>query len=90
MPANSIQIDTDLSRRLDKVAVELKRKKEWLVNEAVKQFVEELEKKRQMHMETLEALDSVEKGEFYEGTQVLEWLDSWGTPKELPEPKLRN
>ena len=88
MSTNKIQIEMDLSQRLDKVAGELKRKKEWLVNEAVKQFIENLEQKRRMHEETLDALDSVERGEFYEGTEVMEWLGSWVTSDELPEPKL--
>ena len=88
MTVTGFQLDADLNQRLDDVAVQLKRKKDWLVNVAVKQFIENTELKHRMHEETMEALDTVEQGEYHDGAEVLEWVGSWFSDHELPGPKL--
>jgi len=87
MTETVVQMDDDLYQRLDKVARDLEREKSGLIHEAVERFVIIMEQKNQMHAETLEALASVERGEFHDGDETLAWMDSWFTENELPEPK---
>ncbi|MBF0610854.1 MAG: CopG family transcriptional regulator [Magnetococcales bacterium] len=35
----------------------------------------------------LEAMQSVDAGHYVEHAEVMKWVQSWGTPNELPKPQ---
>lgn len=83
----SIRLQKDLETPLKDLAKKLQRSKNWLINQAVKEFIERGHLEEERWAETLEALDSVEQGKIVGSDEVHEWLDSWGTEHELPPPK---
>ena len=86
MGVTSIRLQKDLETPLEDLAKKLHRSKNWLINQAVKEFVEKgcLEERR--WTETLQALDSVEQGAVVDSKNVHEWLDTWGTEEESSPP----
>lgn len=86
MSVTSIRLQKDLETPLDELAKKLQRSKNWIINQAIKEFVERgnLEEKR--WAETVQALDSVEQGKVVGSEKVHRWLESWGADDELPPP----
>lgn len=41
-----------------------------------------------MHQETLEGLADVEAGRAVDGSDVISWVESWGSKSELPNPSI--
>jgi predicted transcriptional regulator len=77
----------DLMRRLDAAAERLRRSKGWLINDAVREYLEREDKRLRRLEETKEALAELDAGELVDGDQVLAWLDSWGTDHEREPPR---
>jgi predicted transcriptional regulator len=77
----------DLAERLEQIAARLKRAKGWVINEALREYLERAERHQQMYEDTLEGIEALEAGETVDGDEVLAWLDSWGTAEELPPPE---
>jgi RHH-type transcriptional regulator, rel operon repressor / antitoxin RelB len=71
----SVRLDNDLSKRLDALAVAVKRPKTWLIEEAVRRYVEEQSWQVQVIQE---ALDDYRSGnaELVEHTQVMQRLEA--------------
>ncbi len=88
MSVTSIRLQKDLETPLEELAKKLNRSKNWLINQAVKEFVAKgsLEEKR--WAETLQALDSVERGQVVGSEEVHQWMESWGKDDELSSPKV--
>ena len=86
MSMTSLRMPDELAVKLDKLASKLKRKKGWIMNEAIRDYVEREEKKEQMLRGTLEGIESLEQDNPVDGDEVLQWLDSWGTEDELSPP----
>lgn len=74
------EIDSDLKR----AAAAARRTKSWLINQAVRDYLQRQDEAGARWRDTLAALDEVRHGELVDGTEVLEWLATWG--KE-PPPK---
>ena len=83
----SVRIPDDLMVRLQKTAEQRRRSKSWLINDAVREYLEREEIRARRLAETRQALAEVDKGQFIEGDEVLDWLDSWGTEDEKAPPK---
>jgi predicted transcriptional regulator len=77
----------DLMRRLDAAAERLRRSKGWLINDAVREYLEREDKRLRRLEETKEALAELDAGELVDGDEVLAWLDSWGTDHEREPPR---
>lgn len=86
MGVTSIRLQKDLETPLEDLAKKLHRSKNWLINQAVKEFVEKGSLEEQRWSETLQALDSVEQGVVVGSKNVHDWLDTWGTEEELSPP----
>jgi len=86
MSVTSLRLQPDLEKRLNETAGKLQRSKNWLINQAIKDFLnkESLEDKR--WQETLAALESLRKGDVVDAGSVHSWLESWGTDNELQKP----
>jgi len=87
MSVTSIRLQKDLETPLEDLAKKLHRSKNWLINQAVKEFMEKGRLEEQRWAETLQALDSVEQGAVVDSKDVHKWLDTWGTEEELSPPK---
>ena len=87
MSITSVRLQPDVEQGLEAVADKLKRSKSWVINEAIKEFVEKQRVEQQRWQETLSALESIEKGRTVSGDAVHSWLKSWGTLEEGTPPK---
>lgn len=87
MTTTSFRLDEDLQEKLDSTAARLKRTKGWLINEAVRQYIEREELRTRMLSETLEAIADVEAGHIVSGEEVLNWLKTWGSETESKAPR---
>jgi predicted transcriptional regulator len=81
----SLRIDRKLSNKLEKEARQAKRSKSYMAVTAIEKFLEiqafEIEK-------TKRALARAKAGgPFVAHEDVVRWIESWGTPNELPRPK---
>ena len=87
MPITSFRIREELQEPLEQVASELRRPKAWVINEALAAYFERENQQQRMYRETLEGLADVEAGRLIDGEQVMAWIESWGSDKELPPPR---
>ena len=87
MGVTSIRLSKDVEVPLEQLARKLDRSKNYLVNQAIKEFVLRQSMEELRWSETVEALESVKAGRMVDSKEVSEWLKSWGgdTPKSSPE-----
>jgi len=61
----------------------------WLINDALRGYLEQEELRAERDRQTLEALKEIEAGApTTDGDEVFEWIASWGTEAEKPMPRL--
>jgi len=82
MSTTSFRLDDDLESKLDGVAQTLRRSKSWIINDALRVYIEREERKQQMLLETQAALADLETGRIIAGEEIMQWLASWGTDFE--------
>jgi len=87
MSVTSIRLQPDIEKHLEDAVKRSQRSKNWLINQAIREYLEREVLERQRWQETLEALDSANQGKVIEGDSVHQWLQSWGTDDELPPPR---
>lgn len=87
MSVTTVRLQADIEERLEAMAGKLHRSKSWLINQALREFIDNQTTEQTRWAETLQAMDSVSRGEVVSGDAVHEWLRSWGTSHELPMPK---
>jgi predicted transcriptional regulator len=87
MGVTSIRLSKDVEAPLEQLAKKLDRSKNYLVNQAIKEFVVRQSMEELRWSDTVEALESVKSGRLVESEEVSEWLKSWGSdsPKSPPE-----
>jgi len=88
MSVTSIRLQPEVESGLEAMSDKLHRSKNWLVNQAIREFVARQELEQSRWKETLAAMDSVAHGKVVPGKAVHSWLESWGTPEELSPPKV--
>ena len=88
MSVTSIRISEDIEVPLEQLARRLDRSKNYLINQAIKEFVARQLMEDGRWEDTLKALGSVREGKLIDETKVTQWLQSWGTDKELSPPKV--
>ncbi|VAW94456.1 hypothetical protein MNBD_GAMMA22-3060 [hydrothermal vent metagenome] len=88
MGVTSIRLQPEIENPLEKLASKLDRSKNYLINQAIKEFLERENVAEKRWVETLEAIDSVKSGKLVNEQEVNAWLDSWGTEDELNPPKI--
>jgi len=88
MGVTSIRLQPEIENPLEKLASKLDRSKNYLINQAIKEFLERKNIDEKRWVETLEAIDSVKSGKLVNEQEVNAWLDSWGTKDELNPPKI--
>lgn len=87
MAMTSVRMPDEMAEQLEQLASRLKRAKGWVINEALREYLERAELRQRMVVDTLEGVEALEAGEIIDGDDVVTWLDSWGTPDELPPPE---
>jgi len=73
-----------LADKVDELATRLERSRGWIVKQALTEWVEQEERRRQL---TLEALADVDAGKVVEHQAVLAWAKSLDTDDPLPAPR---
>ena len=88
MGVTSIRLQPEIEDPLEKLATRLDRSKNYLINQAIKEFLARKSLDESRWRDTLVALDSVKSNNLIEEKSVGEWLESWGTENELKPPKI--
>ena len=88
MSTTSFRLDDDLQEKLESTANRTKRSKGWIINDALRRYIEQEELKQRMFEETQEALADIEAGRVVSGEEVMKWLETWGTAVETKAPLL--
>lgn len=87
MGVTSIRLQDDLDKSLAEIAKKSNRSKNWLINQAVKEYVDSLDLEEKRWLETLPALESVRSGRSVPAAEVEAWLGSWGQSDERQPPE---
>ena len=82
----SVKIEEELAKHLESLAISLKRTKGWLINEALREYLERDALKKQRWQETEEALKAIENDEVFDAEEVHDWMDSWFMDHEKSAP----
>ena len=88
MGVTSIRLNSEVEIPLEHLAQKLDRSKNYIINQAIKEFVQRQSMEESRWEDTLEALNSIKSGKAINGNEVTAWLESWGTKGELLPPKL--
>ena len=87
MTVTTIRLQPEVESGLEAMSGKLKRSKNWLVNEAIREYVARQEVEQARWKETLTAMESVAQGKVVSGEAVHSWLESWGTADEQVPPQ---
>lgn len=88
MGVTSVRLQAEIENPLEALSKKLDRSKNYLINQAIREFLERKMLDEQRWSETIEALDSVKSGKSIDEKNVNDWLDSWGSESELEPPKI--
>ena len=87
MSVTTVRLQAEVESGLEAIADKLSRSKSWVINQALREYLERQEQEQTRWQETLKAMESVAQGRVVSGEAVHTWLRSWGTDNELPPPK---
>lgn len=87
MGITSIRITDDVEKPLEALSKKLDRSKNYLINQAIKEFIARQSLEESRWQETLEALESINSGHSIAETDVNAWLNSWGSNDRKLPPK---
>jgi len=88
MGVTSIRLNSDIEAPLENLAQRLDRSKNYLINQAIKEFVARQAMEDSRWEDTLKALESMKEGKLIEGSEVISWLKTWGTDSESSPPSI--
>jgi len=88
MSVTSIRLAKAIDQPLDSLAKKLDRSKNYLINQAIKEFLAKQSLEESRWQDTLEALESIKAGKSLDEADVNAWLNSWGTGSRTSSPKL--
>ena len=86
MGVTSVRLNSDIEAPLENLAQRLDRSKNYLINQAIKEFVARQAMEDSRWDDTLKALDSVKNGKVINESEVISWLKTWGTDTESSPP----
>jgi predicted transcriptional regulator len=82
----NVRLEPELDEKLSAVATRLDRSKSWVVQQALKEFIE----LQLWQMSAIEkGLSDVESGRVIAHEDVVAWVESWARPDELPMPECK-
>ena len=86
MGVTSVRLNTDIEAPLERLAQKLDRSKNYIINQAIKEFVARQAMEDARWGDTLEALKSMKSGKLVDEVDVTMWLESWGSKVEKTPP----
>ena len=86
MGVTSVRLNSDIEAPLENLAQRLDRSKNYLINQAIKEFVARQAMEDSRWDDTLKALESMKEGKLIDGSEVISWLKTWGTDSESSPP----
>ncbi|MDB4582833.1 ribbon-helix-helix protein, CopG family [Draconibacterium sp.] len=86
MGVTSIRLNSEVEAPLENLAQKLDRSKNYLINQAIKEFVARHAMDDARWEDTLSALASIKEGKAIDESEVVAWLKSWGTKEETTVP----
>lgn len=86
MGVTSVRLTSDLEVPLEQLAQKLDRSKNYLINQAIKEFVVRQSMEDARWGDTLEALSSIRSGKAIDESEASQWLESWGSKDEKTPP----
>lgn len=87
MSVTSVRLKPEIEHPLEDLAKKLDRSKNYLINQAIKEFIARQSLESERWRETLQAIRSVEAGKHIEEKDVSLWLNSWGAENEIEPPR---
>ncbi len=86
MGVTSIRLNTEVEAPLEELSEKLDRSKNYIINQAIKEFVARQSMEDARWSDTLSALQSVKSGKTIDENEVTAWLASWGSKDEKTPP----
>ena len=86
MGVTSIRLSPEVEAPLKNLSERLDRSKNYLINQAIKEYVARQAMEDSRWEDTLKALASVKKGKGFDEKEVVSWIQSWGTDNESSPP----
>ena len=77
MSITSIRLTDDINKPLESLASKLDRSKNYLINQAIKEFLQRQSMDESRWEDTLAALKSIKFGKTIDSNEVASWLKSW-------------
>ena len=88
MSVTSLRLSQGIEAPLENLAQRLDRSKNYIINQAIKDFIARQMMEDSRWDDTLAALNSVKSGKLINESSVTEWLQSWGADEELSPPSV--
>ena len=88
MSITSIRIPDDVDKPLEALSKKLDRSRNYIINQAIKEFLARQSLEDSRWQDTLEALESIKAGKTIDEEDVNAWLNSWGTNDRKSPPNL--
>ncbi|MEO6967259.1 MAG: ribbon-helix-helix protein, CopG family [Rhodanobacteraceae bacterium] len=89
MSVTSVRLQPDVEQDLEHVVARQRRSKSWLINQALREYMQRQSSEEYCWRQTLDALDDVSAGRVLPAKAVHAWLQSWGGAKEPSPPKVK-
>ena len=86
MGVTSIRLNKEIESPLENLAQRLDRSKNYLINQAIREFVARQAMEDSRWEDTLKALASIKEGKVIDESEVVSWLKTWGTDSETSPP----
>lgn len=84
-----IKVDDDIRMRLKTLGEARQRTPHWLMKDAILRYLEHEEEIERRNMQASNAWkEYIETGQYVGNDKMMEWLDSWGTDKEIECPTI--
>jgi len=87
MSITSIRIPDEVDKPLESLSKKLDRSKNYLINQAIREFIARQSLEDSRWQDTLKALDSIKAGRTINEEDVNAWLNSWGTNDRKSPPE---
>ena len=88
MSVTSIRLNSDIETPLADLAKKLDRSKNYIINQAIKDFLARQSMDEARWIDTQVALNSINSGKSISEEKVTTWLESWGSNSEGEPPKI--
>jgi predicted transcriptional regulator len=87
MPVTSIRLHEDIEAPLEELAKKMDRSRNYVINQAIREFVARQSMEEARWADTQAALASVANGETIPEGNIKSWLESWGSENEQSSPE---